>query len=280
MNNNKTIYIYTTKCGIYISRTIQFLLYLNNIPSKIVFKINIKQNNLYIILFPHTVSFFPKKYIVYQLEQKDISKWINNKYILSILYSKLTLDYSQSNINKFDETLKKKIHLFKIPLISYFNFKPDCYNKYNIEYDILFFGHMNIRRQNIINDIKKKIPNKYKFHYITNLYGDLLFEQILKSKIVLNIHFYENAILETCRINEVLSCNKLVISEYPDNSDKDNKEFYDNLIIYYNNIDDLINKIIFYLENNEEYEKIINNNKIFMKENLNFYKNEIIKYIN
>ena len=66
--------------------------------------------------------------------------------------------------------------------------------------------------------------------------------KVILSKIVLNIHFYENAILETCRINEVLSCNKLVISENPDNSDKDNKEYYDNLIIYYNNIDDLINK--------------------------------------
>jgi hypothetical protein len=279
MNNNKIIYIYTTKCGIYISRTIQFLLFLNNISSKIVFKINIKQKNLHIILFPQTVNFFPKRYIVYQLEQKDISKWINKKYLLSILYSKLTLDYSQSNINKFDETIKKKIHLFKIPLISYFNFKPDYYNKYNIIYDVLFFGHLNIRRQNIINDIKNKLPNKYKFHYITNLYGDLLFEQILKSKIVINIHFYENAILETCRINEVLSCNKLVISEYPDNSDKDNKEYYDNLIIYYSNMDDLINKIIFYLENNEEYQKIINNNKLFMERNLNFYKDEIIKYI-
>jgi hypothetical protein len=281
-DTNKIIYIFTTRCGIYISRTIQFLLYLNNIHSEIVFNVNIRKNNLFIILFPHKVKIFPKNYICYQLEQKDISKWINNRYLLAILNSKITWDYSESNINKFDETIKKKIKLFKIPLISYYCFKPDIYNKYidkNEIYDVLFFGHMNERRHKIINYIKQKLNNKYKFHYITGLYGDALFEKILQSKIVLNIHYYEGSILETCRINEILSCNKLVISELPDISDIDNKNYYNDLIIYYENIDDLIDKITFYLENKEIYDLKINNNKKFIDNNLEQYKNEIIDYI-
>jgi hypothetical protein len=291
-DTNKIIYIFTTRCGIYISRTIQFLLFLNNKYSEIVFNVDISKNNLFIILFPHKVKTFPKNYICYQLEQKDISKWINFKYLLAILNSKLTWDYSVSNINKFDETIKKKIKLFKIPLISYYYFKPDIYNKYitnneknnditcnNEIYDILFFGHMNERRHKIINYIIKKLNNKYKFRYITGLYGDALFEKILQSKIVLNIHYYEGSILETCRINEILSCNKLVISELPDISDIDNKNYYNDLIVYYENIDDLINKITFYLDNKEIYDLKINNNKKFIDNNLEQYKNEIIEYI-
>jgi hypothetical protein len=297
-DTNKIIYIFTTRCGIYISRTIQFLLLLNNKHSEIVFNININKNNLFIILFPHKVKIFPKNYICYQLEQKDISKWINYKYLLAILNSKLTWDYSVSNINKFDETIKKKIKLFKIPLISYYYFKPEIYNKYitndnetnnnekndnitcnNEIYDVLFFGHMNQRRYKIINYIIKKLNNKFKFHYITGLYGDALFEKILQSKIVLNIHYYEGSILETCRINEILSCNKLVISELPDISDIDNKNYYNDLIIYYENIDDLIDKITFYLENKETYDLKINNNKKFIDNNLEQYKKEIIEYI-
>jgi hypothetical protein len=282
MDTNKIIYIFTTRCGIYISRTIQFLLFLNNIYSEIVFNIDIRKNNLFIILFPQKVKIFPKNYICYQLEQKDISKWINNRYLLAILNSKLTLDYSTSNINKFEENIKKKIKLFKIPLISYYSFKPDIYNKYidkNEIYDVLFFGHMNERRNKIINYIRKKLNNKYKFHYITGLYGDSLFEKILQSKIVLNIHYYEGSILETCRINEILSCNKLVISELPDISDIENKNYYNDLIIYYENIDDLIEKITFYLENKENYDLKINNNKKFIDNNLEYYKNEILDYI-
>jgi len=281
-DTNKIIYIFTTKCGIYISRTIQFLLFLNNIHSEIVFNVDIRKNNLFIILFPHKVKIFPKNYICYQLEQKDISKWINNRYLLAILNSKLTWDYTISNINKFDETIKKKIKLFKIPLISYYCFKPDIYNKYidkNEVYDLLFFGHMNERRYKIINYIKKKLNNKYKFQYITGLYGDALFEKILQSKIVLNIHYYEGSILETCRINEILSCNKLVISELPDISDIENKNYYNDLIIYYENIDDLIDKITFYLDNKEIYDLKINNNKKFIDNTLEQYKNEIIEYI-
>jgi hypothetical protein len=292
-DTNKIIYIFTTRCGIYISRTIQFLLFLNNINSEIVFNVDIRKNNLFIILFPHKVKIFPKNYICYQLEQKDISKWINNTYLLAILNSKLTWDYSISNINKFDENIKKKIKLFKIPLLSYYFFKPDIYNKYitnnnekndnithkNTIYDILFFGHMNDRRHKIINYIRKKLNNKYNFHYITGLYGDALFEKILQSKIVLNIHYYEGSILETCRINEILSCNKLVISELPDISDIENKNYYNELIIYYENIDDLIDKITFYLENKENYDSKINNNKKFIDNNLEYYKNEILNYI-
>ena len=281
-DTNKIIYIFTTRCGIYISRTIQFLLLLNNKHSEIVFNINKNKNNLFIILFPHKVKIFPKNYICYQLEQKDISKWINYKYLLAILNSKLTWDYSVSNINKFDETIKKKIKLFKIPLISYYYFKPDIYNKYitnNEIYDVLFFGHMNERRHKIINYIIKKLNNKYKFRYITGLYGDALFEKILQSKIVLNIHYYEGSILETCRINEILSCNKLVISELPDISDIENKNYYNDLIIYYENINDLIDKITFYLENKEAYDLKINNNKKFIDNTLEQYKNEIIEYI-
>ena len=289
-DTNKIIYIFTTRCGIYISRTIQFLLLLNNKHSEIVFNINKNKNNLFIILFPQKVKIFPKNYICYQLEQKDISKWINYKYLLAILNSKLTWDYSTSNINKFDETIKKKIKLFKIPLISYYYFKPDIYNKYitnnndnitgnNEIYDVLFFGHMNERRHKIINYIIKKLNNKYKFRYITGLYGDALFEKILQSKIVLNIHYYEGSILETCRINEILSCNKLVISELPDISDIDNKNYYNDLIIYYENIDDLIDKITLYMDNKEIYDLKINNNKKFIDNTLEQYKNEIIEYI-
>ena len=97
-DTNKIIYIFTTRCGIYISRTIQFLLLLNNKHSEIVFNIDKNKNNLFIILFPQKVKIFPKNYICYQLEQKDISKWINYKYLLAILNSKLTWDYSISNI--------------------------------------------------------------------------------------------------------------------------------------------------------------------------------------
>ena len=70
----------------------------------------------------------------------------------------------------------------------------------------------------------------------------------MNSKIVLNIHFYENAILETCRINEVLSCDKIVISEKPNMIDIENYKIYQEKIIFINNMDEMYENIIQILE--------------------------------
>ena len=67
---------------------------------------------------------------------------------------------------------------------------------------------------------------KHKIKIINGLYGINLYKEIINSKIVLNIHFYKNAILETCRINEILSCNRIVISELPHKIDIENYNLY------------------------------------------------------
>ena len=107
------IYIQTTKFGYYISNTIKYLLFKNFIISNIIYEINHNNPNLHIILFSQKVKKFPKNYIIYQLEQKDISKWIDKKYELSILYSEKTWDYSKSNINKFSNILQKKLLIYQ-----------------------------------------------------------------------------------------------------------------------------------------------------------------------
>ncbi len=61
MNNNKIIYIFTCKYGYYISLVIKYLLLKNNIDSVITESIDLRINNLYIILFSQKVKTFPKK---------------------------------------------------------------------------------------------------------------------------------------------------------------------------------------------------------------------------
>ena len=255
------VYIFSTKFGYYISKSIQYILFKNFILSEIIYKIDHNNPNLHIILFSQKVKKFPKNYIIYQLEQKDISKWIDKKYELSILFSKITWDYSESNINKFHEIIRKKIIYFPIPLIpySYLNNNITILNKINnINYpknNILFYGSMNDIRKNKLNYLQKKLNSrlnsKYFIKIINNLYGNDLVNEILNSKIVLNIHFYKDAILETCRLNEILSCNRLIISEYPNIIDNKNYELYKDNVIFVNSMDEMYDKILYYLENNK-----------------------------
>lgn len=242
----KVIKIFTTKFGHYIACSLKYIFSKNNINSQIIYSIDYKDDSLHIILFSQKVNIFPQNYIIYQLEQKNISKWIDKKYELSIVHSILTLDYSQSNINKFHPYLQQKIIYFPIPLV-----KLDLlYSNININVvptnNILFFGSMNDIRKNKLNYLQNKLMPKYKIKIINGLYGEKLYQEIINSKIILNIHFYKNAILETCRINEILSCNRIVISELPHIIDIDNYNLYKNIenVIFVNNIYEMYNNII------------------------------------
>ena len=255
--NNQPIYIFSIKYGYYIAKTIQYLLKVNKIESKIVDFIDSSKDNLYIILFSHKVPKFPKNYIIYQLEQKDICKRIDQKYKLSILFSHKTWDYTYANILRFEDILRKKISYFPIPLLEYSKLVSTPLNTEN-QYDVLFYGTMNGERRDFLNHIKKNLPY-IRFRIIDNLFEKELFQEICKSKIVLNIHFYHNANLETSRLNEILSCKKLAISFYPSTDELYHYKLYKDQVIFVKNINEMIHKIQFYLDNQNEYDKIINN---------------------
>ena len=137
---------------------------------------------------------------------------------------------------------------------------------------------MNNRRRRFLSVIQQKYPIKI----VNNVYGHELYKHILESKIVLNIHFYEGAILETCRINECLSCEKLIISEPPNIIDVKNYEYYKDKIVFFNSIKELFEKIDYYLkeENNEEiYNEKIKSNYEFIKQNEIESMNDITSYV-
>lgn len=271
------IYIFSSKYGYYLAKTLQYLLFKNNILSYIIDKINYNSKNLHIILFSQKVKKYPRNYIIYQLEQKDISSWVDKKYQLSILFSKKTWDYSNSNILKFPDKVQQKMEYFPIPLIPYHylnnNIKSNIYT--NINNNILFYGSLNDKRKLMLNYLQKKLYPKYKIHIVNNLFEEELFREILKTKIVINIHFYENAILETNRLNECLSCKKLVISEKPNIIDIENYLSYNDKVIFVDNPTEMYEKIVYYLENEEEYEKFINN----IKYNVDVNIKNILNYI-
>lgn len=169
----------------------------------------INNNNLYIILGANDFyEILPKYYIIYQFEQTNVkSKWFNSKY-LNILKNAIAIwDYSKSNINYLKNIVNNQINF--VPL-KYIECIDKSSKKTNIkDIDILFLGSINDRRKYIIDELKKK----YKVYVATNIWNterDLL---IKRAKIIINIHFYNNGILEMPRINYLLSNKCIIVSE-------------------------------------------------------------------
>ena len=187
-----------------------------------------KDTNLYIILGGHNyLGRLPKNYIIYQLEQTNIYITDNetnkkqeilfsDRYVTILKQSQSIWDYSKSNIKYIKNHYGIK-HIYWVPLY---------YTKYieNIKItnekpiDILFYGSMNTRRQHILEQLKLHFNVAI---YINNLWDVERDDLISKSKIILNIHYYENAILEIHRISYLLSNKCLVITE----QGRDSNEF-------------------------------------------------------
>jgi GR25 family glycosyltransferase involved in LPS biosynthesis len=263
-----------------------------NIDSKIIYDLTEKdieknknnKNEIFIILFHYLYDNLPKnKYIIYQLEQANQSNFIDNNFIDNIKNSLITFDYSLFNIynfNKYNDIfLKNKIYYLPLSVDNI------TYNEYNddIEFDIIFYGSKNYRRDSILNNIQKK----YKIKILHNIFGEDVINLVKKSKIILNIHYYKNANLEISRINEILIYNKVIISELPHMNDS-NIDFYKNNIIFIEEIKDdmsnielLYNKIDYFL-NNKNYNNYLksNNNKLFVDNIFNKSLSYLNKYIN
>jgi hypothetical protein len=247
-----------------------------NIGAVVVDSIIKNDSTIYLIPFGHLYE-IPEstKYILYQLEQKKQSKWLDESYNNKIRNSISTFDYSYDNFNAFPNDIQNKIVYVPFPL----SFNRE---KHNNTFDILFYGGINPRRTRILNRLNGVFPNRIKI--LNGICGNELNEYIKRCKFVLNIHYYDDALLETTRLNESLKYNKRIISERGNNNDSHNNNLYEGIVDFVDIINDnltnigpLINKISFLLTGNNyilkkdaELQNLANNC-------FSIFKNEILK---
>ena len=104
------------------------------------------------------------------------------------------------------------------------------------QFDVLFFGAPCARRFRILDELQNRYNLRIKV--VNDVFGESLAEIIKKARIVLNLHFYESALLETARINEVLQYDKIVVSEDPMAEDKYSRALYKDAVIFTKNLDE------------------------------------------
>lgn len=171
---------------------------------------------LFIVISPQLQKKLPWNYVVYQLEQISSSNWCDEHYIKILRNSLGVIDYSLLNI--------RDLQAQKLPLALLY-FMPVCpiseypaflteqgYNLPPVEKDIdvLFYGAPHSpRRQQYISALK----NHFNITIASEVFGEEMVNLVRRAKIVVNIHYYEQALLETTRIFEALSLGAIVVSE-------------------------------------------------------------------
>lgn len=165
-----------------------------------------------IIIGGHLIHMIPNanidsNAIIYNFEQIDSdSLWLNDSYI-KLLKSHPVWDYSKRNIEllqKFNVFNSTYVPLGYVSQLSRINIEK------HQDIDILFYGSLNPRREHILNKLKSYGLN---VKILFGIYGSERDQLISKSKIVLNIHFYEAKIFEIARISYLLSNGVCIVSE-------------------------------------------------------------------
>ena len=190
------------------------------------------------------INSIPSNTIIFNTEQIESINEIWKRRIL-LLASKgmIFWDYSNHNLDLLLTKLNVKGRLLEIGFQK--NLQRIKMND-NKEVDVLFYGSLNNRREKIINSLLK---NNVKVKCLFGVYGKERDDWIGKSKIVLNLHYYDSKIFEIVRIFYLLINSIPIVSEVDENTKLNNNYLKG---IKSSSYEDIEKNILNLLENEKE----------------------------
>lgn len=268
------IVILTTKHTYFIAKLFSQSLEKINIPTKIIFEMPKKgyTKQWHIVICPQMFKKLPKHYLAFQMEQSISRRWFTKEYFSRLKNAEYIFDYSAQNIHFLQENDIPFSQLYYLPVGMLHTEMENNINQ-EFEYDVAFYGDPNCeRRQMFLNKLREKFSVKV----ISEVFGDDLYALLKKARVIVNIHYYENALLETTRLYECLSLNKIIVSEAA--SDQTQHPELENLVDFVEtgDVDSMIDKISYWLktptEFNNQLQKIQAESKKVSKFEFYFYR--------
>jgi len=265
LRSGSVVILATAHC-LYLARSISVALSRVGIASHIIHEPppGGYSNNLHFVISPQMFALLPAFYMAVQMEQSVSSRWFNDDYLEILRNSVAILDYSVLNIRFL--TCKKDLNprqLFYVPIGYIADYAPEPDHTLE-DCDVVFYGDTNNRRRlKFLQELKKH----FRVKVIGNLFGEQLYAELAHARIVVNIHYYEEALLETTRIWECLSLHKLIVSER--SSDMDQHADLMQLIDFVD-VDDIsvmVERVRYWLENDSlRLQRITENHRLLQKQ--------------
>jgi len=181
-------------------------------------------NGYYVVLAAQMFDRLPPGHqlYLYQLEQTQASKWFSKRYLHRLEHCRAVLEYKQSNMEYLAERGIVFPHVYALPIGG----NPDLFqddpggNLTDDRRPVLFYGawKANPRRTQLLG----ALSSDFELQREDNLFAPELYARIqvqTPRPVVLNLHHYDPAQLETPRLWEAVSLGALVVSE--DSADRD-----------------------------------------------------------
>ncbi len=157
-------------------------------------------------LLPNPAELQKVPHVIYQLEQlSDQEGWFRPELFEILRFADEVWDYAPENIAFLSERGLNDVKLLPIG----FHDTMRRIGREAQDIDVLFYGCLNDRRRAILEEIGKFANVKC----LVGVYGKERDEFIARSKIILNLHYYEAQIMEQVRVSYLLNNHAFVISE-------------------------------------------------------------------
>lgn len=182
-----------------------------NIATQIILDLEHRPDNrfLYLVICPQMFRHVPKHMIGFQMEQSTSDRWFGAKYLERLADSIAVLDYSTANIEYLETKglATSLLYHYKVqPIADY----PARLEKLGVHvlvpmeptYDAVFYGDTSCARRKRFLD---ELSRRFRILVISEVFGADLYAALRRARVVLNIHYYEPALLETTRISECVS---------------------------------------------------------------------------
>lgn len=205
--------ILCTPHTLFIAHTISDRLAFHGIESEIIMgSVKSFNHDFYVVLCAQMFKRLPpaNKRVIFQLEQSVSSRWFTQEYMKELTSSLGVLEYSLTNIDFLSKNKVKYPNVHYLPIGSSQD-ETFIDNTVAKKYDFIFYGDSlsSERRRKFL----EKLQEKYSVKICNDLFGRELYAAIREAKAVINIHYYEGALLEMPRLCECISLGVPVLSE-------------------------------------------------------------------
>lgn len=169
-------------------------------------------HQMYIVVCPQMFKQLPpgERRIVYQMEQSVSSRWFTDDYFHILEHSMAVLDYATVNIEFLAQHNVAYPHVYYLPVGADPAYAPVA-APVEKTCDVLFYGDSNssARRRAMLDTLKQH----FNVRVCSEVFGADMNAAIRSARIVINLHYYENALLEMPRVQECLSLGIPLVSE-------------------------------------------------------------------
>ena len=231
----------------------------------------------YIMICPQNFKRFPDVYIAFQMEQTINPRWLTDEYMNILQNAYAIFDYSLENISFFSKDPALASKLYYLPVDVCQSMMQEDHHVEKKEYDVLFYGAPFVEnRQRYL----RPIGEKYKLRIVSSQFGPELYREMNKAKLLINIHYYENALLETTRIYESLSVSDcLILSER--SGDPREEAALEGIVDFVEagNVEAMMERIEYWLSHEEERRAAVERNRTVLRTRSNaakFYLNRFL----